>query len=151
MSPKGERAVELSDLFYITETVPPEKLRYALLGSELDSVLAVASFSDLLPEEHQEKNYLGPPPWAIGLSKQFKKDTDALDRKIMGRLFEVLAELSDYVPPFKVQGDTFKPLGGVLQGCWRYRIGDNRLVIKPVAELARLDALAFAARGSVYD
>ncbi|MNN04529.1 hypothetical protein D3C81_1172580 [compost metagenome] len=92
-----------------------------------------------------------PPPWDIGLSKQFKKDTAALDRKLMGRVFEVLAEISDWEIPFKTRGDTFKPLTGELTGCWRYRIGDSRLLLKPEQEQRRINALAFAARGNVYD
>lgn len=92
-----------------------------------------------------------PPPWLIGFSKQFKKDTLELDRKLMGRILEVLEELSDYTPPFHTHGDTFKPLKSELEGCWRYRIGDARLVLKPEVGLAQLNAIAFKARGSVYD
>ena len=78
-------------------------------------------FDDLMHELAQ------PPPWAIGFSKQFKKDTKALDRKLQGRVLEVLEELSGYEFPFHASGDTFKPLVGELAGCWRYRIGDHRL------------------------
>lgn len=85
----------------------------------------------------------GPPPWLIGFPRQFKKDTRALDRKLMGRILEVLEELSDYDVPFHAQGDTFKPLKGDLEGCWRYRIGDGRLVIQPEQERAQLNAIAF--------
>jgi mRNA-degrading endonuclease RelE of RelBE toxin-antitoxin system len=92
-----------------------------------------------------------PPPWSIGLSKQFKKDTSGLDRKLLGRVLEVLSELTTWPYPFKAQGDTFKPLGGELDGCWRYRIGDTRLIIQPALELAQINVLAIGARGSIYD
>lgn len=91
-----------------------------------------------------------PPPWAIGFSKQFKKDTKALDRKLQGRVLEVLEDLSGYQFPFHASGDTFKPLVGELAGCWRYRIGDHRLVVQPVPEQCQLNALALGARGSIY-
>ncbi|GAB3369655.1 hypothetical protein GCM10027431_16800 [Lysobacter rhizosphaerae] len=98
-----------------------------------------------------DRNRTGPPPWAIGFSKQFKKDTAALDRKVMGRILEVLEDLSDYELPFHAVGDTFKPLKGELEGCWRYRIGGDRLILQPEPTSGRLNAIAFGARGSIYD
>lgn len=92
-----------------------------------------------------------PPPWAIGFSKQFHKDTKALDGKLLGRVLKALEELSLSSRPLRPHGDTFKPLEGELKGCWRYRIGDHRLVVQPRVEDARIDALTLAARGSVYD
>lgn len=93
----------------------------------------------------------GPPPWKIGFSKQFKKDTKALDRKLMGRIFEVISEVADYAPPFETKGDTFKPLSGELSGYWRYRIGDHRLLLEPQPRRATINLLSFGARGSVYE
>jgi mRNA-degrading endonuclease RelE of RelBE toxin-antitoxin system len=99
----------------------------------------------------REATRTGPPPWSIGFSKQFKKDTSAMDRKLLGRILEVLEEISDYELPFKAVGDTFKPLTGHLEGSWRYRIGDSRLVVRPVVESAQIHALMFGSRGSVYE
>jgi mRNA-degrading endonuclease RelE of RelBE toxin-antitoxin system len=92
-----------------------------------------------------------PPPWSVGFSRRFKKDTEGMDRKIMGRILEVLEEMTDYGFPFRAKGDTFKPLVGELDGCWRYRLGDSRLIIQPKVNQAQINAIAFAARGSVYD
>ena len=92
-----------------------------------------------------------PPPWLIGLSKQFKKDAVAMDRKLLGRVLELLSELSELPYPFKVLGDTFKPLKGELDGCWRYRIGDTRLIIQPKPEDSQINVLALGSRGGVYD
>jgi len=109
-----------------------------------------APLSDiLLPREEEEP--ARPPPWAVGLSKQFKKDIDGLDRKLQGRILEILAKLSGYSFPFHPEGDTFRPLLGELAGCWRYRIGDNRLILQPRFEYGQLNALTFGARGSVYE
>jgi len=115
---------------------------------QLDSLDSYESTSDDGPAFKSEK---GPPPWAIGFSRQFKKDTAALDRKLMGRVLEALEEISDFKLPFEIRGDSFKPLTGELGGCWRYRLGDWRLVLRPVVSSARIDALTLAARGSVYD
>lgn len=93
----------------------------------------------------------GPPPWAIGLSRGFKKDVAALDRKFLGRVFLALADMSEMDVPFDIKGDTFKPLTGELRGCWRYRLGDWRLVLKPDIDEGRIDVLLLAPRGSVYD
>jgi len=92
-----------------------------------------------------------PPPWRIGFTNQFCKDVTQLDRKLQGHILETLRKLSELPWPFKPQGDTFKPLSGDLKGMWRYRLGDFRLVVKPVLVDSELDLVTFAARGSVYD
>jgi len=74
-----------------------------------------------------------------------------MDGKLLGRVLRALEELSQSTRPLRPQGDTFKPLEGKLKGCWRYRIGDHRLVVQPRVEDGRIDALTLAARGSVYD
>lgn len=93
----------------------------------------------------------GPPPWFFGFSKQFKKDTSGLDRNVMGKILEILEQVADYAPPFTPHGDTFKPLTGDLAGCWRYRLGQSRLVLQPIPERCQINVLTFGARGSVYD
>lgn len=92
-----------------------------------------------------------PPPWRIAFTKRFDKDIAQLDRKLQGQILETLRKLSSFAWPFQTQGDTFKPLGGDLKGMWRYRLGDFRLVVKPVLMDSELDLVTFAARGSVYD
>jgi mRNA-degrading endonuclease RelE of RelBE toxin-antitoxin system len=66
-------------------------------------------------------------------------------------VLEAMNEISRFAIPLKVIGDTFKPLTGSLKGQWRYRIGDHRLVIRPIEQQHLMDLLAFAARGSIYD
>jgi mRNA interferase RelE/StbE len=114
-------------------------------GEILRSYLEIDLFES--PRERSE----APPPWLIGLSKQFKKDSAALDRKLLGRVLELLSELSELPYPFKTHGDTFKPLKGELEGCWRYRIGDSRLIIQPKPQESQINVLALGARGGVYD
>jgi mRNA-degrading endonuclease RelE of RelBE toxin-antitoxin system len=90
-----------------------------------------------------------PPPWFVGLSKQFKKDIAQMDRTLMGRVFEALSELVD--DPVKPKGDTIVPLQAELKGCWRYRIGAYRLIYLPDAKSGNITLLAFAGRGSIYE
>lgn len=92
-----------------------------------------------------------PPPWRIAFTRRFDKDIAQLDRKMQGQILETLRKLSSFAWPFQIQGDTFKPLSGDLKGMWRYRLGDFRLVVKPVLVDSELDLVTFAARGSVYD
>lgn len=93
----------------------------------------------------------GPPPWRVRFTPSFCRDLRQLDRKLQGRVLETILEITNYALPFKAQGDTFKPLRGDLKGQWRYRIGDHRLVIKPLEKVGDIELLTFAARGSVYD
>ena len=92
-----------------------------------------------------------PPPWVIGLTRQFKKDTDGMDRKVLGRVLAALSELTELECPLRPHGDTFKPLTGELAGQWRYRLGDMRLILLPSPKDARIDLIHLAARGSVYE
>lgn len=106
---------------------------------------------DIVRGSDHSASYLAPPPWRLAFTNQFCKDVTQLDRKLQGHILEALRKLSELAWPFKPQGDTFKPLSGGLKGQWRYRIGDYRLVVKPIVEESELDLVTFAARGSVYD
>ena len=89
-----------------------------------------------------------PPPWYVGLSKSFRKDITGIDRKLQGRILEALSDIASN--PTTPRGDTIKPLQTDLNGCWRYRIGDYRLVYFPDASSGDITLLTFAARGAVY-
>jgi mRNA-degrading endonuclease RelE of RelBE toxin-antitoxin system len=90
-----------------------------------------------------------PPPWYVGLSSNFKKDIDKIDMKIRGRILEAISNITE--DPVRLHGDTVKPLSGELEGCWRYRVGDYRLIYSPNRATGDITLLAFAARGSAYD
>ena len=76
-----------------------------------------------------------PPPWFIGMSSSFSKDINKIDRKLQGRILEALNEITQN--PVSLRGDTVKPLSGELEGCWRYRIGDYRLIYSPAVVVKR--------------
>jgi len=89
-----------------------------------------------------------PPPWYIGMSSAFSKDISKIDRKLQGRILEAITEITQ--EPMILRGDTVKPLTGELQGCWRYRLGDYRLIYSPDKATGDITLVAFASRGSVY-
>ena len=90
-----------------------------------------------------------PPPWHVGMSHAFKKDIENIDMKVRGRILAAVSDLTD--DPIRPRGDTVKPFAGELEGCWRYRVGDYRLVYVPDKGAGDITLLAFAARGSIYE
>ncbi len=89
-----------------------------------------------------------PPPWFVGMSSAFSKDIVRIDRKLQGRILEALVEITEN--PTEVRGDTVKPLTGDLKGCWRYRVGDYRIIYSSNKGTGDITLLAFDARGSAY-
>ncbi len=89
-----------------------------------------------------------PQDWLIGMSDDFIKSLQRLDKKLMGRVLEAMTLICR--APMNPKGDTIKPLTADLKGLWRYRIGDFRLVYKPEASQKRVTLLVFDNRGSVY-
>lgn len=90
-----------------------------------------------------------PPPWYVGMTSGFKKDVEKIDMKIRGRILEAIARITEN--PVLPHGDTVKPLAGDYAGCWRYRVGDYRLIYYPDKATGDVALLAFASRGSAYD
>ena len=90
-----------------------------------------------------------PPPWLVGMTSGFLESTDRIDKKMKGRVFEAIAELSS--SSLEPRGDTLKPLSAEFKGCWRYRIGDSRLIFRPYLPTSELTLISFSPRGSAYD
>jgi mRNA interferase RelE/StbE len=99
-------------------------------------------------DDHPPPRTKRPPPWYMGMSSSFSKDIRKIDRKLQGRILEALNEITQN--PVSVRGDTIKPLLGELEGCWRYRIGDYRLIYSPDRSTGDITLLAFESRGSAY-
>ena len=89
-----------------------------------------------------------PPPWYIGFTEGFKKQLDGMDRKLLGRVFEKIAELTEN--PTQASGDTIKPLTGEMKGFWRIRFGDYRLIYFPDQEHGNISLYSLSPRGSAY-
>ena len=82
------------------------------------------------------------------MAKTFRDAIRSIDRKLQGRILEALNEITE--SPMTLTGDTIKPLKGGLSGCWRYRIGDYRLIYSPDPTTGNITLLSFGSRGSSY-
>lgn len=89
-----------------------------------------------------------PMAWSIAFTSDFRKSVADIDKKLQGRILEVISDLSQ--DPLTAQGDTKKPLTGEFKGLWRHRIGEYRLVYEPVLAGQQVVLLEFASRGSIY-
>jgi mRNA-degrading endonuclease RelE of RelBE toxin-antitoxin system len=89
------------------------------------------------------------PPWLIFMGDEFLDDIGGIDKKLQGRILSAIGVLSG--SDLQVKGDTIKPLSGQFSGCWRYRIGDFRMIFAPNKDTGTLAMLAFKPRGGAYD
>ena len=87
--------------------------------------------------------------WLIGMTKQFMKDIQQIDRKLQGRVLEAITDLCR--SPTTPRGDTVKPLTGERKSLWRYRLGDFRLIYLPDETKRNVTLVAFASRGTIYN
>jgi len=83
------------------------------------------------------------------MAKGFIDEIRSIDRKLQGRILEALSAIS--LDPMTPVGDTVKPLKGDLSRCWRYRIGDFRLVYLPDPATGNITLLSFSSRSSIYE
>jgi mRNA interferase RelE/StbE len=87
--------------------------------------------------------------WLIGFARPFRKAVESIDRKLQGRILEAMTDIAN--EPVTNRGDTVKRLSGDMNGFWRYRIGDFRLVYYPDEATHTITLYDFASRGSAYD
>ena len=86
--------------------------------------------------------------WGFKITKDFMNSIKKVDKNLQGRILQAITTIT--MSPKTIMGDTIKPLTGDLNGYWRYRIGDYRLIYKPVGKWSEILLISFAARGSVY-
>ena len=87
--------------------------------------------------------------WLVSFTSEFQKNLSQYnDKKLQGRILEAIAEI--VVSPLTKRGDTVKPLKGPLEGSWRYRIGDYRLIYDPDERGKKVSLIAFRPRGNAY-
>lgn len=118
----------------------------------------VSAIGSATPEGQQEAIPETLPPteqsqpaedWHFGFGNSFRKAVDSIDRKLQGRILQALTDIA--ASPVTNRGDTIKPLSGDMNGFWRYRIGDFRLVYYPDEATHTVTLCDFASRGSAYD
>ena len=71
-----------------------------------------------------------------------------IDKYLQGRILQALLQI--ILNPNTIMGDTNIPLTRDLEGYWRYRIGDYRLIYQLVEKWSEILLISFAARGSAY-
>lgn len=86
--------------------------------------------------------------WGFHMTNDFRKSVKNLDKSMRGRVLDAITEICK--SPMEVRGDTVKPLTGELSGCWRYRLGDYRLIYQPIKEVRRIDLITIGGRGGAY-
>lgn len=86
--------------------------------------------------------------WMLSITSGFRKAITNVDKKLQGRVLEAITELTR--EPTTLRGDTIKPLDAERKGCWRYRIGDWRLIYRPEASERVVILLDFAPRSGAY-
>ena len=73
----------------------------------------------------QEQKY-----WGFKITKDFMNSVKKIDKNLQGRILQAITTIT--LSPNTIMGDTIKPLTGDLNGYWRYRIGNYRLIYKPI-------------------
>ncbi len=86
--------------------------------------------------------------WRLAIAGSFARDVRKqphLVEQILNSIMEISRD------PCTPRGNTIKPLQKDLQGMWRYRIGDYRLLYEPDTEKHIVKLCQFSPRGNAYD
>lgn len=104
-----------------------------------------------IPQENVENSQFDHEGkgWLVAFTSEFQKNIDQYnDKKLQGRVLEAMVDI--VLSPMTKRGDTVKALKGPLEGKWRYRIGDFRLIYYPDEKAKKVSLIAFRPRGNVY-
>jgi len=119
-----------------------------------EDVLYQKSTGDEVDEQFSEPQFDvsrtqgGQIDWLIGFSDEFQKSVKKIDKRVKGRIYEAIEQISK--SPVQQKGNTIKPLSAKLKGLWRYRVGDYRLVYMPDSKNRTVTLVVFSARGGAY-
>ena len=86
--------------------------------------------------------------WSVVPTKRYQKSIRRVDPKTLTKIADALTKIC--FNPKQSEGNTIKPLKSNLEDCWRYRIGDNRLIYKPDQESHKIILIAFSNRSEAY-
>ena len=84
----------------------------------------------------------------VRMSRKFRKTFHRLDGELADRVLAAILEIAG--EPCKPRGNTIKPLQGILQGMWRYRLEDYRLIYQLDMTNDEIILIAFENRGDAY-
>ena len=74
--------------------------------------------------------------WPIAMTEGFTAASRDVAPSLRDGLLEAILHIS--LMPTQPMGETVKPLIGMLNGLWRYRLGNSRLVYRPDTEVKRV-------------
>ncbi len=86
--------------------------------------------------------------WKFTLAGKCRRDL-VRRREFLERAIQAIREVC--ANPMSPKGNTVRPLTNELQGMWRYRIGDFRLIYQPDADRRIVHFLDLRPRGSAYE
>lgn len=88
--------------------------------------------------------------WPVAFTSQFNKSLSRHnDKNLKKRVLEAIQKIAEN--PLTEVGDTIKPLTKHLEGKWRYRIGDFRIVYEPIISEKKVMLIDIDARGNIYE
>ena len=100
------------------------------------------------PDHSPSVERSGARKWKFTLAKEFRRDLKR-QPQLLDRSIQAIMEVCD--SPMSAMGNTVKPLTNELQGMWRYRIGDFRVVYEPDGGKRTVHFLGLRPRGSAYE
>ncbi len=100
------------------------------------------------PDSPPDTAQRGGGSWKFTLGKRLQNDLRK-SGQYMERTVRAIVKICEN--PMSPQGNTVKPLRYQLQGMWRYRIGDSRLICQPDTEKQVVHFLGLRPRGEAYD
>lgn len=86
--------------------------------------------------------------WEFTLGREFRRDLKR-QPQLLDRVIQAIMEVCN--SPMSAMGNTVRPLANELQGMWRYRIGDFRIIYEPDEKKRIMHFLGLRSRGSAYE
>ncbi len=85
--------------------------------------------------------------WTIEYARSVRKSVDKMDAQTRRRIRDFLENRVTQLVDPRSLGDT---LTGPLKGCWRYRVGDYRIICKIEDQRLVILVVEIGHRGEVY-
>lgn len=86
-------------------------------------------------------------PWSMGMTEEFAATSQDVAPSLHRGMLEALAHIC--LMPTLPMGETVKPLTGMLDGLWRYRLGGSRLVYRPNTAEKRVAVVTLVPKAGV--
>lgn len=133
---KGFKEFEIGQIEFVHPTIVYEELEEIW---QPDMIAEKVSYCKIEPIK---------PKWFIGMSNEFIRTIQYVDKKLQSRILKAISYISK--KPALSKGNTVTPLKGSLKGLWRYRIGSYRIVYYIDKKNSQIVLVTFSGRGNVY-